>query len=173
MRIGSLWRSRGIAYLALLLAVAIIGITASSALSVGSKIARRDAELHLLAIGLEFQQAIRSYAGVPTAAITPNSARGPRMLEDLLKDPRSPGVRRHLRQIYADPLTGKQEWGLVKDPAGFIVGVYSLAAGEPIKRSGFEATWVHFEEANSYAAWVFGLPQVKPTNTGQTKASSP
>jgi hypothetical protein len=66
-------------------------------------------------------------------------------------------VRRHLRQIHADPLTGKYEWGLVRDSQGFILGMYSLAEGRPIKRTGWPAQWGRFEEQESYADWVFGL----------------
>jgi hypothetical protein len=75
-----------------------------------------------------------------------------------------PGVRRHLRQIYADPLTGKEEWGLVLDSEGFIVGVHSLAEARPIKRTGWGPQRAAFEEAQSYKEWVFGLP-----NAGQAK----
>jgi type II secretory pathway pseudopilin PulG len=136
-------------------------VVAGSSLSIGSQIARRDAEQSLLAIGMEFQQALRAYAGVPAEAKGPLIAHGPRTLEELLKDPRTPSTRRYLRQIYVDPLTGGQTWGLSKDSAGFIVGVYSLAEGRPIKQTGFEATQASFEEAETYAAWVFGLPTVR------------
>ena len=152
----------GFAYLLLLIAVALIGLVASASISLGATIARRDAEQQLLAVGAEFQKALQSYAGVPAGAVTPTSGRGPRSLDDLVKDPRTPGVRRHLRQIYADPLTGKAEWGLVTDSQGLIVGVYSLAEGKPIKRTGFEQGWLAFEEAESYANWVFGLSVLPP-----------
>jgi type II secretory pathway pseudopilin PulG len=157
--------AHGFAYVLLLIAVSVIGIVASASLSLSSQIARRDAEQHLLAIGTEFEHAIRAYAAVPANATGAVNARGPRALEDLLKDPRSVSPRRHLRQIYADPLTGKDAWGLVKDPAGFVVGVYSLADGKPIKQTGFAVQQVGFEDAETYAAWVFGLPNTQlPAN---------
>lgn len=157
--------AHGFAYVLLLIAVSVVGIVASASLSLGSQIARSDAEQHLLAIGTEFEQAIRAYAAVPANATGAVNARGPRSLEDLLKDPRSASPRRHLRQIYADPLTGKDTWGTVKDPAGFIMGVYSLASGKPIKQTGFAAQQVGFEDAETYSSWVFGLPYVQlPTN---------
>jgi type II secretory pathway pseudopilin PulG len=148
---------KGFAYLILLLAIALIGIAASSAVSLGATMARRDAELQLLAIGAEFDQALRSYAGVPGSAAAVAGARGPRNLEDLLRDSRFPGVRRHLRQLYADPLTGSAEWGLVRDREGYIIGLHSLARGRPIKRSGFAPRLSHLEEAEDYASWYFGL----------------
>ena len=68
------------------------------------------------------------------------------------------GLKRHLRKIHVDPMTGRQEWGLYVDPTGAIIGFYSLAAGVPLKRTGFELTQAHFENAATYASWVFGLP---------------
>jgi type II secretory pathway pseudopilin PulG len=147
----------GFAYLILLLAIALIGLAAATAVQLGATMARRDAEQQLLAIGAEFEQALRSYAGVPAGARWVPAARGPRTLEELLRDPRVPGVRRHLRQIYADPMRGKAEWGLIYDAQGFIVGVHSLAEGKPIKSAGWPATWTRFEEAKTYRDWVFGL----------------
>jgi type II secretory pathway pseudopilin PulG len=156
MRIGDA-RERGFAYVLLLLAVALIGIAASASVSLGATIARRDAERQLLAVGIEFQRALRSYAGVLPDGAAPPSARGPRALEDLLKDPRVPGIKRHLRQLYADPLTGRAEWEVVRDADGFITGVFSGAAGEPIRRERFELGLASFEEAQSYRDWIFGL----------------
>lgn len=153
MRTGR--RQRGFAYLVLLLAIALLGLTASASISLGAAMARRDAERQLLAMGLEFQQALRSYSGISAAA---PSGRGPRTLEDLLKDPRVPGTRRHLRQVYVDPLTGRAEWGLLRDPQGHIVGVHSLAMGKPLQRTGFEPLLANFEQAESYEQWIFGLP---------------
>jgi len=153
MRTGR--RQRGLAYLVLLLAIALLGLAASASLSLGAAMARRDAERQLLAVGLEFQQALRSYAGISVAA---PGGLGPRALGDLLKDPRVPGTRRHLRQLYPDPLTGRTEWGLVRDSQGYIVGVHSLAMGKPLQRTGFEPLQANFEEAESYGKWIFGLP---------------
>jgi type II secretory pathway pseudopilin PulG len=160
----------GFAYVLLLLAVAVVAVSAAATLRLGAHLGRRDAEQALLFVGSEFERALRSYAKVPATA-TENSgstnpalllAQGPRTLEELLKDPRSPGVQRHLRQMYADPMTGLPTWGLIKNPAGFIVGVYSLAEGKPIKQTGFAPQQMGFENAAGYAHWVFGLPGAQP-----------
>jgi hypothetical protein len=145
----------GFAYVLLLVSVALIGTAFSATIGLGATMARRDAELQLMSIGLEFQQALRSYADAPSGTALPPGMRGPRRLQDLLKDPRVPGVRRHLRQLYADPLTGREEWGVLTDPAGFIVGIYSLAQGRPIRREGFDPALPGFEQAQSYQQWVF------------------
>ncbi len=145
------------AYVLLLLAVALISIATCAAVTLGATMARRDAERELLAIGAEFQHALRSYAGVPAGAMASNAGGGPSSLEDLLKDPRVPGIRRHLRQLRADPLTGNNEWGLVLDTQGRIAGVHSLADGKPIRQAGFEPQLAALENAESYRQWVFGL----------------
>ncbi|MDZ4101273.1 MAG: hypothetical protein U1E12_06325 [Hydrogenophaga sp.] len=67
-----------------------------------------------------------------------------------------PGTWRHLRRIPIDPLTGRDNWGLVRDAQGGIVGIHSLAAGVPIKRTGFDPRWKTFDEAGTYQQWVFG-----------------
>lgn len=158
-------KQSGLAYVLLLITVAVLGIVSASSLSIGSKIGKRDAERELLAIGAEFEQALRSYAGFSgNVAATPGGS-GPRTLQELLRDPRFPALKRHLRQVYFDPLTGSNEWGIVKNTAGFIVGIYSTAGGTPIQRTGFEAGKPHFENAESYSSWVFGLPTAALPNT--------
>lgn len=157
MRTGSRSVS-GFAYVLLLVAIALIGVAASASLSLGASMARRDAERHLLAVGLEYQQALRSYAGVPGGAVIATGSRGPRELEDLLKDPRGPGTKRHLRQIYTDPLTGRNDWAVLRDAGGYISGIHSAAAGQPIQTTGFEPPLASFEGAERYSEWIFGLP---------------
>ncbi len=151
-------RCGGLAYLGVLLLLALIALAASASLQAGTALARRDAEAHLLAIGREFQDALYSHANLPRGAAASPGLRGPRTLEELLRDPRVPGVRRHLRQVYADPLTGAREWGLVRDRDGYIVGIHSLADGRPVRQKGFDPALANFEDAEGYADWVFGFP---------------
>lgn len=153
-------QQNGFSYILLLLAIAVVSLFGSQTISLGSTIARRDNEQFLLYIGLEFETALRSYAAIQSSAEASTSqiyGLGPRELNHLLKDPRKAAVIRHIRQIYADPLTGKTEWGLIKDQSGFIIGIYSLADGRPIKKSDFEVSQAHFEGAESYSQWIFGL----------------
>lgn len=147
----------GFIYLALLLAVALLGLTAAHSLELGAAFMRREAEVQLLADGLALRAALRSYAHLPSGPGAPPGARGPRQLEELLRDPRVPGLRRHLRRIPVDPLTGRREWGLVRDAEGFITGIHSLAAGRPIRQAGFDPLLAGFENAASYREWVFRL----------------
>jgi len=159
----------------LLAAVAILSGLAASAVSTGAAIGRRAAEEELLAIGEDFERALRSYAGrsavSATASLAPAGS-GPRDLEELLRDPRATTVRRHLRRIPVDPLSGQAQWGIVRDPHGVIVGLHSLAPGRPLRRTGFTAAQAHFEEADSYAQWIFrgGVPPSAPLTPSPSHA---
>lgn len=126
-------RPSGIAYLFLLLAIATLAVGAGASLQLGTAATRWAAQQQLLAVGGEFERALRSYANVPLAGPVPPGTHGPRSLEELLRDPRVPGVQRHLRQVYADPLTGQRTWGLERDPQGHILAVYSLAPDGPVR----------------------------------------
>jgi hypothetical protein len=153
--------------LVLLLLVATIALISATAVSVGAMETRRDAEEELLYVGQAFQRAFRSYVDTTQG----QAVLGPRSMDELLRDPRVAGVRRHLRRVPADPLTGRAEWGLVKSPDGQIVGVHSLAEGTPIKRTGFEPELRQLEDAKSYQTWVFGVAQ--PASSPQSRPGTP
>jgi type II secretory pathway pseudopilin PulG len=141
----------GFTYLAMLFAVAIIGIALAGVGVVWSVQREREKEAQLLSIGLEFQKAIGTYYEQSPGAVK----RYPHALEDLLKDNRFLSVKRHLRQIYNDPMTGKMDWGLMQAPEGGIMGVYSLSTSSPIKRSNFPPSFLSFENAVAYSDWKF------------------
>jgi type II secretory pathway pseudopilin PulG len=146
-------KAAGFTYLGILIFVAILGIASAATIRVGVLLERRAAEEQLLAIGMEFRNALVSYAN----ATPVGQPRLPNKLEDLLKDPRYPNVRRHLRKIYDDPLTGKPEWGTVTvSGSPGIAGVYSLSESKPIKIGNFEASFRGFEGKESYREWIFG-----------------
>jgi type II secretory pathway pseudopilin PulG len=142
---------RGVTYLALLLAAAITSAAMAAGMTLWSQTQRRERETQLLWAGGQIRQAIAAYA----RAASDFGNRYPRTLEELLLDPRSPAPRRHLRQIYDDPMTRSTDWGLVRDAQGRIVGVYSRAEGRPLKTGRFAAADRAFEQARSYADWRF------------------
>lgn len=142
----------GFTYVGVMIFVAILGVVSAAALSAGSSLDRRAKEEELLFIGREFAQAFRSYFEA-----TPAGQRNyPAKLEELLRDPRYPGVRRHLRRIYVDPMTGRAEWGLVPAPGG-IVGVHSLSERAPLKVAEFEPAFAPLTGRTSYIEWKFGF----------------
>jgi type II secretory pathway pseudopilin PulG len=150
-----LYRHAGFTYLGVLILVAILGIASVASLQIGSLLQRRAAEEELLRIGSAFQNALIAYGN----ATPPGQARAPRSLEDLLKDPRYLGTRRYLRQLYVDPLTGKNEWGVVDSPEnGGIIGVFSLSESTPIKIGNFASEFVEFTGKTSYRDWQFIVP---------------
>jgi type II secretory pathway pseudopilin PulG len=148
-------REHGFTYLGALILIAVVSVAATATLKLGVAMQRREAEEQLLTIGGEFRDAFVSYANA-----TPlGQPRTPASLDDLLKDPRFPTVRRHLRKIYLDPISGKQEWGTIPaQPGPGIMGVYSLADGTPIKVANFEPRFQDFEGMTSYRDWIFMPP---------------
>jgi type II secretory pathway pseudopilin PulG len=143
----------GMIYVALLLGVALIGGLSAASFKVAQTIQLRGAEAELLAIGLEFRNALQSYADATPNGL-PNT---PDNLSELLRDARSPGILRHLRRIYYDPLTGKPEWGIVRGPDQRIVGIHSLSQGEALKRENFPAELAYLSGTKGYKDWVFSI----------------
>ena len=101
--------ARGFTYLGLLILLAVLGLVGAAGLKMGTLMQRAAAEEELLEIGAQFQDALRSYA----AATPPGQKTQPATLHDLLRDPRFPSPRRHLRKIFVDPVTGSAEWGII------------------------------------------------------------
>lgn len=145
-------------YLALLLAIALLGGLSTIGLKVAQTLQQRSAEAELLAIGLEFRNALQSYAEA-----TPNGQPNtPASLAELLRDPRTPGVKRHLRRLYHDPFTGKTEWGLLRGPDQRILGIHSLSDSPTLKRENFPPELSALSGSTRHSDWVFAWI-VQPT----------
>lgn len=145
-------RQRGFTYIALLLAIALHGAVLAATGSVWHTAQKRERERELLFIGGQFRQAIQTYAQSGPGI----KGQLPKTLDDLLLDPRFPGIKRHLRKIFVDPVTSRAEWGLVKTPDGnAIMGVYSLSGEAPLMTTNFQPADRAFEGATSYAEWKF------------------
>ncbi|MBS1209424.1 MAG: hypothetical protein H6R19_1822 [Proteobacteria bacterium] len=145
--------ARGFTYVGLLIIIAIISLAATATLQLGAIAYRRQAEEELLFIGLQYKRAIRSYfEAAPPGALSA----APTQLEDLLRDPRYPGVRRHIRQLYNDPMTGKLDWVLIKSADGKgLLGVHSRSKETPIRVDNFPDEFFHFKGKHRYSDWVF------------------
>ena len=141
---------RGFTYVGLLIAVALAGVALAAAGTLWSTTSKRDKELELLFVGDQYRRAIGSYYEG-----TPGAKRYPQRLEDLLEDKRVAVTRRHLRQVYADPMTGQPDWELVRLPDGAIVGVHSRSDAKPMKVANFAPRDESFADAASYRDWVF------------------
>jgi type II secretory pathway pseudopilin PulG len=146
------WHQAGFTYLGLIIFVTVIGMVGAASLKVGALLQRAEAENELLEIGAEFSAALRSYA----AATPKGQPNQPTSLQDLLRDPRFPNPRRHLRRIFVDPITGKAEWGLVSAGEGTpILGVYSLSQAQPLKIANFDPRFVNFDNKKHLSDWKF------------------
>ena len=144
-------RQRGLSYLAILFAVIALGMATAAVATSWNLEGQREREHELLVVGAEYRTAIERYV---TSAPS-GERRYPRSLQDLVRDPRFPGIVRHIRRLHADPLTGRGEWGQVTAPDGGIMGVYSLASGRPLKTGGFTLRDARFTGAESYGDWIF------------------
>jgi type II secretory pathway pseudopilin PulG len=114
----------------------------------------REKEAELLQVGNEYRRAIERYY------LSGPQRQYPKNLSDLIKDPRMPGTVRYLRRLYPDPITGRDEWGLVKSADGGLAGVYSLSENPPLKVSGFALRDAAFEGKNKYSEWQFAFAPV-------------
>ncbi|MFP3501928.1 type II secretion system protein [Burkholderia sp. SIMBA_062] len=140
---------RGIAYLGVLMLVAALGLGMTQAAGVWTTVRQRDREAQLLFVGDQYRAAIASYYNAA------GGSRYPPSLDALLEDRRGLPTLRHLRRLYADPLTRSTRWGLVKAPDGGVMGVFSESPGRPLKRHGFPARYAAFGDSDAYGEWAF------------------
>jgi hypothetical protein len=160
--------------------LAIMALVCATTVKLGAVMQRSAAERELLSIGAQFSDALQSYA----KATPPGQPTQPPSLKELLLDPRFPAVRRHLRKIFVDPMTGKAEWGIsyVAGTTG-VVAVYSLSTAKPVKIGNFPARFQGFEGKQRISDWKFvsagdaqplaGQPGAKPPQPGQPGTPPP
>jgi type II secretory pathway pseudopilin PulG len=162
---------QGMTLLVVLFMLVVLGLAMGMTGMVWKTVAQRDREKQLLWVGNQYRLAIESYYSTAHAG-----ARGsyPAKLEDLLRDPRSLGIVRHIRRLYKDPMTGRDfkviraggEVAGVKvgTATGGIMGVVSTCKEEPFKKGGFPEGYKDFENATTYQDWQFVF---KPSQQGQ------
>jgi type II secretory pathway pseudopilin PulG len=148
---GPLRAQGGFSYIGLILVVAAFGVGLAAIGELWSTQAQREREAELLRVGRAYRQAIISY----NATSRPGTPAYPSRLEDLLEDRRGPVLRRHLRQLYADPMTASHDWGLITTADGRVRGVFSKSQRPPLKRALFAGPESEFEKAQAYADWRF------------------
>ncbi|MFC4419102.1 type II secretion system protein [Cupriavidus pampae] len=151
-RAGTDARARGFGIIWALMCVALMGIYLARVGDMWSTLAQRSREEELLRNGHAIHAAIRSFVAADA------SGAYPRDFNDLLSDPRASFARRHLRARYRDPMadpgTGA-DWKEIRGPAGELYGVYSGAAGTPLKQDGFPDEYASFALQKSYSEWKF------------------
>ena len=162
--------ARAYTYVAVLLLLAVHGVVLAIAGATWHSAQQREKERELLFVGDQFRSALRSYAHSGAGV----AGQLPRSLDDLLRDPRYPGTKRHLRKVFVDPMTGKAEWGLLRTPDGMaITGVFSTSQEAPIKRANFEGDDEAFEGAARYSEWKFQYPPAHPPPAAPAQPANP
>jgi type II secretory pathway pseudopilin PulG len=146
---------QGFTYITAIIVVAVMGIGLNAAGTYWSTTMKRERERELLFRGDQIRRAIKSYHG---AAAGGEASRYPKSLKGLLKDPRSPTVRRHIRRLFKDPMGGDGEWGLILASGGGIKGIFSTSTETPIKKGHFTTPYECFERATNYRDWRFVHP---------------
>jgi len=144
-------RQGGFTYLVAMFAVAVAGLLLAVTSEVWSQSRQREKERELLYIGDRFQEAIGLYYQRTPGIVK----RYPESLEELLIDKRYLSVQRYLRKIYADPMSGRSQWGTIAAPDGGIMGVHSISSQHPIKSGNFDEKDRNFSGASSYSDWRF------------------
>ena len=149
----SVLSQRGYTYFGILFVVALIGLALTGAALITQVERQRESEQQLLFIGQQYVNAIASYYHDAPGG----NKHYPRTMAELLRDPRYPTIRRHLRKPWIDPLTHSREWGIVRTKQGGIAGIYSLAKGKPFKQAGFGAAVMEklLANKNRYQDWKF------------------
>lgn len=159
-------RARGFTYVGVLILVVMMGLMLAAAGEVWRTRVQRENELQLLFVGGQYRAAISSYLRA-----SPGAPEYPKTLEDLLEDRRLPQVRRHLRRLFPDPMTGSADWELIR-AGDRITGVASRSTGEPFKRTGYAKEDEGFAEATTYRDWRFVASGAGPKTTVPVTANA-
>jgi type II secretory pathway pseudopilin PulG len=147
-RAGDPAEAAGFTYIGLLVAVVVLGIGLSAVGTVWRTQAQREREQELLFIGSEFRSAIAHYYAA-------GAHQYPQDINDLLEDKRGPEPRHFLRRLYVDPMTGAQDWTILRTDMLGITGIASSSKAEPLKKKGFGSDEDAFADATCYCDWKF------------------
>lgn len=152
----------GIALLGLLIAMAIAAVGLMAAADVWATAQQREREQELLFVGNQYRMAIERYYNTSpgVAKMLPGS------LDELIEDKRFSMPVRHLRRLYADPMTGKNEWNTVLVGTK-IAGVYSKSDKALFKQANFDVVNSGFEGKTSAAEWKFVFMPKPNVGVGQ------
>lgn len=141
---------RGFSYVIAMFLVAVLSVIALQATQITVTKERRQQEARLIEVGTAYQRAIRSYVENSPGTIKTY----PPTLAALLVDDRTGTLRRHLRKLYRDPITG-EPFGLIRTESGEIQGVFSTSNRSPIKQNGFPEELTALAKAKRYSDWHF------------------
>lgn len=133
----------GIVYPTLLASILILGIATAGVAQLWSTQVKREKEEELLFRLAQYRQAIARYRA--------DHNQLPKELKDLLEDKSQLQLRRYLRRLYPDPMTGKLDWKLKlqADRTGQVSGIQDLHSRSQEKPLKLLAA----KPAESYNEW--------------------
>ena len=152
---------KGFTYPAALLLIIIVSVSLMVVQKQWSTIVKRDKEKELFFRTSQIVGAIESYYQQSPGG----TQKYPGSLNVLLKDNRFPGLKRHLRKLFKDPMTKDGGWGFIYDGKGGIKGIFSRSQEEPIKKGGFLKKYKSFENKQKYNEWKFVYEPKKETSS--------
>lgn len=141
---------QGFTYLVVLVLLALSALLLTRTGEQWSMSVAREKEQALIAAGQEIQRAIKAYYDNAPGTLK----HYPPNLESLLEDRRYLTMKRYLRKIPRDPITGTADWGVVMAPTGGVMGVYSQSQQKPL-RQVFTAEEGLPIGAQHYSEWQF------------------
>jgi type II secretory pathway pseudopilin PulG len=149
--------------LAVLAAMFISALAANAVMLSVAQQDRRDREAQLIQVGSLYRLAIKDYYDMSPGA----EKQWPKTLKDLSYDTRFVDVRRHLREVYPDPITRSEDWGLITlEVAGKtgISGVYSKSTEIPLHTAAASLAGFEMPSVTQYAQRRFEYvpPVTKP-----------
>ena len=170
MRVGnhiaSSIKQNGFTILAVLAAMFLSALAANAVITNVSQQNMREREAQLLQVGYLYRQAIKDYYEK-----SPGSEKQwPKTLKDLTYDTRFVDVRRHLREVYPDPISRSEDWGMITIEAGGragISGLYSKSLAIPINTAAVSFADFEMPSITQYSDRKF---EYVPTSTAPANA---
>ena len=144
---------KGFTYILALSVVMIMGIMLGMVGQSWKIIKKREMEKELIYRGSQIKEAIEKwYAPKPGQHVaTPLND-----LKFLVDDPRQQRRVHWLRRLYEDPMTGKADWRIIKDPNKGITGVASTSEEAPLKMDFSDIpSLVTLTGKKKYSEWEF------------------
>lgn len=161
--------ARGLTYIGLLVLLAMMGALLAVLGTQWQLRAQREREAELRFRGTQIREAIARYRDAQQPAALPAS------LDDLLSDARGSGApRHHLRRRWTDPFTGQDDWVLLRDARGGLLGVHSRATHERLGDRGGTppAAGQSLPRVSDWRFAIDPLPAPDPASTGAPAAAA-